>query len=105
MTATTGFERDNLGAFIRKDPEASLDYQLDYTNYLATGDLISTSTVTVDTGITKVADTIDATNKIVSITLSGGTEGTVYTIKNTITTDNGRIAVKRFRVKVEKDFL
>jgi len=52
-----------------------------------------------------VADTVDATNKIVTITLSGGTEGTVYTIKNTITTDNGRVAVKRFRVKVEKDFL
>lgn len=105
MTATTGFERDNQGAYIRKDPEAVLDYTLDYTNYLTTGDTISSSTVTVDTGITKTADTVDATNKIVSITLSGGTAGTVYTIKNTIVTANARTAVKRFRVKVEEDFL
>lgn len=105
MTATTGFERDNQGAYIRKDPEAILDYTLDYTNYLATGDTISSSTFTVDTGITKTADTIASGNKVVNITLSGGTAGTVYTIKNTIVTANGRTAVKRFRVKVEEDFL
>ena len=105
MTATTGFERDNQGAFIRKDPEAVLDYQLDYTNYLASGDSITTSTVTVDSGLTKDSDTLTGSGKLVTITLSGGTEGTVYTVKNTVVTNDGRTAVKRFRVKVEKDFL
>ncbi len=105
MTATTGFERDNQGAFIRKDPQAVLDYQLDYTNYLATGDSIASQTTTVDTGITLDSSAIVTGNKIVKLFLSGGTAGTVYTVKNTIVTADNRTAVKRFRVKVETDFL
>ena len=38
MTATTGFERDNVGLFIRKDPQSVMDYIVDYTNFLGTGD-------------------------------------------------------------------
>ncbi len=105
MTATTGFERDNQGAYIRKDPQAVLDYQLDYSNYLASGDHISTSTVTVDSGITLDSDSLHNNGKLVTINLSGGTAGTVYTVKNTIVTNDNRTAVKRFRVKVEEDFL
>jgi len=105
MTATTGFERDNQGAYIRKDPQAVLDYQLDYSNYLASGDHISTSTVTVDSGITLDSNSLHSNGKLVTINLSGGTAGTVYTVKNTIVTNDNRTAVKRFRVKVEEDFL
>ena len=52
MTATTGFERDNQGLFIRKDPSAVMNYTIDYTTFLESGDSITSQTTTVDTGMT-----------------------------------------------------
>lgn len=102
MASTTGFEQDNTGAFIRKDPESVMDYTIDYTNFLAAGDLIDTSTFTATSGITIDSNSKAANEKSVTVILSGGTAGTTYTIKNTVVTDNGITAVKRFRVKCEE---
>ena len=77
MTASTGYERDNTGAFIRKDPESVLDYTINWSDFLTTGDTISSATYTVDTGLTK--DSNSNTTTTTTVTLSGGTAGTVGT--------------------------
>lgn len=102
MTATTGFERDNTGYFIRKDPESVMDYYIDYSTFLESGDAISTQTTTVDTGITLDSSEILSGNKKIKMFISGGTVGTAYTVKTTATTDDGLTLVHRFRIKCEQ---
>ncbi len=70
-----------------KDPDAVMDYRLDWSAFLVT-DTISTSTWTVPTGITKQSDT--NTTTAVTIWLTGGTAGTNYELTNRITTAAGR---------------
>ncbi len=101
-TSATGFERDNQGLFVRKDPQSVMDYTIDYSNFLASGDALSSHTITVDTGITKDSSSIVTGNKKVTMTLSGGTAGTTYTIKISATTSDGFTSIKRFRVKSEE---
>ena len=70
-----------------KDPNAVLDYQIDWETWLDS-DTISTSTWTVPTGITKDSDTNSTTTT--TIWLSGGTAGTSYTLLNRVVTAGGR---------------
>lgn len=70
-----------------KDPDAVLDYELDWTPWLGL-DTIVISTWTVPTGITKDSDTNTPTSA--TIWLSGGTVGTKYDLTNHITTAAGR---------------
>ena len=43
----TGFEKDNKGIFATKDPDANIEYALDFVDYLNTGDSLSSATVTI----------------------------------------------------------
>lgn len=70
----------------QKDPAATLDYSVDWTEFLDTGEAISASTWTVPDGITQVTTSFTDTKGI--IWLSGGTLGKSYEIVNRITTDN-----------------
>ena len=101
MASTTGFEQDNVGAFIRKDPESVMDYTIDFTNFLTGGDLLNTHAFVADSGITVDSSSKATNEKSVTVILSGGTAGTTYTIKCTVTTDNSLTVVRRFRVKCE----
>ena len=40
MASTTGYENDNVGAFISKDPGSTLDYVIQWSEWLS-GDSIS----------------------------------------------------------------
>ena len=71
-----------------KDPNAVLDYCLDWSEWLASGETITTSVWTVATGITKDSDSF--TDEITKIWLSGGTDGERYTVANRITTSDSR---------------
>ena len=105
MTATTGFERDSTGFFIRKDPSAVNDYTIDYTNFLATGETISSQTTTADTGITIDSSSILSGNKKVNLIASSGTAGTTYDVKIATVTSNSMTHIHRFRIKVEDIYL
>jgi len=70
-----------------KDPNAVLDYQVDWSDWLDE-DTISSSAWTVPDGITKDSDTTTTTTT--TIWLSGGTAGTEYTLVNRIVTAGGR---------------
>ena len=100
MASSTGFEYDNTGAFIRKDPQSVLDYTIDFSSWLPTSTTISSDTWTVDTGITKDSDSNTTTTA--TATLSGGTAGTVYEIKCVVVTSGGLTVARRFRVKCEE---
>lgn len=82
-----------------KDPNAVIDYSLDWTRWLD-GDAIATSEWIVPDGLVKVTDS--RTTKIATVWLSGGLAGQSYTITNRITTTGGRTEDRSFAVKVEE---
>ncbi len=85
----------------RKDPNAVLDYVIDWgENYLATGETISSVVWTVDTGITK--DSVSKTDTTATIWLSGGTAGENYDIACKIVTNQSRTDERTFTVQVEQ---
>ena len=81
-----------------KDPEAVLDYSIDWSDWLG-ADVISVSTWTVPSGITKDSDSSTATVAI--IWLSGGSANTDYTLTNKIVTTAGRTALRSIVVSVK----
>jgi hypothetical protein len=88
------------GDSITKDPDAVLKYVMDWSDWLDTGETISTSTWTVDSGITKDSDTNTTTTA--TITLSGGTVGEKYRITNRIVTSGSQTDDRSFYVYVNE---
>ena len=83
-----------------KDPDETLDYSVDWSEWLAVGETIVTSTWTAPTGITKGSDT--KTTTVCTVWLSGGTAGLVYTVANKISTTSGRIAERSLFIEVQQ---
>lgn len=114
MANLTGFKRDNQGAFIEKHPSANLQYGLDFTDYINSGDGVATATVAIESisgdssplGLpTDAATDVVIANNVVNIRLNGGTTGNVYNIDVTITTTNGDTDARRFRIVVGEKHL
>lgn len=104
MATLTGFQQDRVGHFIEKDPYAVLDYSLDWTNWMPSGDTISTLTITAETISGDAAPlTIDSdtnTDYIATANISGGTIGNIYNVEFKIDTTNGLKDSRNFRIKV-----
>ena len=106
MATLTGYKRDNEGLYIDKDPEAVLIYTFDWSNWLASSESITTSNWTIDaisgdsalTKLTVDSSIIHSNAKQTIITLSGGTAGNIYTVRNTIVTDESETERKFFRI-------
>lgn len=81
-----------------KDPDAVLDYQLDWSAWLPDGDTIVTSTWIVQDGIVKDSDS--HTDTAATVWLSGGTLGTTYAVTNRISTVEGRTDDRTIRITV-----
>lgn len=69
-----------------KDPQAILDYSIDWTSFLETAETIATSQWFTTSGIT--VDVTGHTTKVATIWVSGGTLGQSYELTNRITTSN-----------------
>lgn len=98
------FVNRSNGQTIIKDKDATLDYTIDWTNWLdLVSDTIASAIVVVDTGITVEATVIDTANKKVTVWLSGGTIGTTYAVACKITTNNAipRIDERTFFVEIK----
>lgn len=84
-------------ARFQKHPDEKKKYTLDYSNWLDTGELVSsvTLTVTPSTGTPLVADgsAIDGTGTLVSFFASVGTDDVDYSVVVQATTDGGQIKV------------
>lgn len=79
-------------AEMKKDPDAELDYGVDWGPWLQEGESISTSQWIADEGITIMSDPASSVDGGITIVwLSGGTERLLpYTVTNRITTSEGR---------------
>jgi hypothetical protein len=82
-----------------KDPNAVLDYIIDWTDWL-NGDTITDSAWIVPTGITKESENF--TDEKTTIWISGGTAGTTYLVINRITTGSGRINDQSFKIYLKE---
>lgn len=82
---------------IQKDPDAVMDYIINWSNWLRS-DTISTSSWTVDDGITKDSDSNTTTTA--TIWLSGGTEVREYKVVNEIITAGGRTKQQTLVVRI-----
>jgi len=84
-----------------KDPDATLDYTVDWSDWLVGGDTISgTPTWAVPTGITKASQTNTTTTA--TITLSGGTANVDYDVACKITTAASLIDERTIHIKVRQ---
>lgn len=96
----TKFEYDDDGPWIIKDPDAVLDYALDWNaegeEWLGADTITGTPVWTVETGLTK--DSQSNTTTTATVWLSGGTAGETYTVACKITTAGGRTDERTFRV-------
>lgn len=71
-----------------KDPNARLDWTIDWTPWLLPGDIIVASTWTLDSGLT--TDLSAFTDTTTTVWLTSGTAGRSYKAVNHITTSGGR---------------
>ena len=69
-----------------KDPDATLDYTFDWSEWLQDGESITSHDVDVPEGIT--LDEVAASATAVTAWLTGGTASGRYSIRCRITTDN-----------------
>ena len=83
-----------------KDPSSVLDFTFDWgtLGWLATGETITTSTMTVSYGIIK--DSQSNTTTTATAWISGGTAGYAYTLTNRIVTSAGRTDERSMTIKV-----
>lgn len=92
-----------------KDPAGVLDYVFDFapltngrgdTDWLASGDTISSKTVTAETGLTVDSSSITDSGTSVTAWLSGGTAGSVYRVTCQIVTAGGRTDERSIAIKI-----
>ena len=90
-----------------------LDYKFDFnplgnsrdgaeSNYLESGETLSSFVVTPETGITVDSSALADTNTSVLVWLSSGTLGATYTIECKAVTSNGRTVERAITVKIVK---
>ena len=89
---------------IKKDPDAVLDYVINWTDWMATDDTISTSDweITSDDEATPtlIEDSSTKVGLRTLIWLSGGTAGICYRVTNEIVTADGRTENRSFEIRV-----
>jgi hypothetical protein len=82
-----------LGNF-KKQPAEVLDYDIDYTAWMPTGDTLLSATAVVDIvgAGSLIVDSIVVTSStnIVKLWMSGGVDGVAYKVTVTIITNGGR---------------
>lgn len=85
-----------------KDPGDRKDYTIDWRAELAAhgNDAISSSTWTVETGLTQATPAPSSAGGLTTIWLSGGALDQDYTVTNTVSTTGGRILERSFEVLV-----
>ena len=98
--------RDELERFI-KDPDSKLDYRLDWSKWLGS-DTISTSSWSLAPADSVLsvsvspAASIDSAALRTTVWLEGGTVGIEYRVTNQIQTVAGRIADRSFLLMIEE---
>lgn len=101
----SGFEQINQTLWIDKDPEAQLFYTFDWSQWLTAGDALDTAVYTITARVndpdplTKVSSGIQGSKTYVE--LANGQVGKSYVVSVKVTTTDGLIDRRSFRVKIE----
>lgn len=84
-----------------KDPDASLDYGVDWSDYLGEGEVLTESTwsVTPPDGLVIAGES--ATDTIAGVIVSGGVRGDIYRLVNRVTTTAARVDERSIIIRVE----
>lgn len=105
MTTRSGFVQTIQGLSIDKDVEAQLVYTFDWSQWLPTGDSIDTVNYTIQTRsndpdpLVRVSQGVSGGTQTY-VELSDGQLGKAYNVTAAVTTANGLIDRRYFRVKV-----
>ncbi|MGE0460880.1 MAG: hypothetical protein AB7Q16_05885 [Vicinamibacterales bacterium] len=83
-----------------KDPEALLDYPIDWSDWLGADTITGTPVWTVPAGLTLAAESNTTTTA--TAWLSGGTDGVDYIVECKITTVGGRVDERSIRIAVRE---
>ncbi len=85
-----------------KDPDADLDFVFDWSSWLAAGETISSETITAATGITlgTGAKAPSESGGVITVWLSGGTAGTIYTVACKIVTSKLRTDERTIEISI-----
>lgn len=102
----SGYERDVQGAWIAKDTQASLTYSMDWMDWLEEGDTIASVEYSLQVRANDPQPLLKASEGVQTgiftfVRLTGGQEGKIYTVTAKVTTINGLIDRRSFRVKIE----
>lgn len=81
-----------------QDPSEVLSYTIDWSDWLSTGDTISTSAWTADEGLTVAGG--GNTTTTATVVVSGGVVRYLYRVKNTITTAGGNTGVRVLKIRI-----
>lgn len=84
-----------------KDPEEVLDYQVDWSPRLVTGETLATSLFTVASGTITISSQSNTTT-VTTVWLAAGTPNTVVQILNKVTTSGGRTYEQTVRLRLRE---
>jgi hypothetical protein len=84
-----------------KQPSDTLDYNIDYSEWIEDDDAPASATVSV-TGTGLEHENTEILGKVVRVWLSAGDDGTTYTVTVTTTTVFGRVRQDEFKIKVKE---
>jgi hypothetical protein len=87
-----------MAADWQKDPESVLDWRFDWTEWLADGEAIEDSVMTVSAGIVLESSSYSPTST--TAWLSGGSVGSTYSLANRVTTSAGRTDERTVTIRV-----
>ncbi|OQW34522.1 MAG: hypothetical protein A4E20_10910 [Nitrospira sp. SG-bin2] len=79
-----------------KDPEAILDYSVDWSKWLVSDDYLVHATFVPSPGLSVISSNV--TETIATVWLSGGIAGQTYSVTCHITTNGGRQDDRTFQI-------
>lgn len=80
-----------------KDPGETLDYNFDWSDWLGSAEVLSSSSWSIPPGLTQVSASNSGT--LATVWVSGGSAG-AYQLTNTVITNQGRTAVRSLTLRV-----
>lgn len=81
-----------------KDPDDTLDYDVDFSRYLPEGDAIQTASASADAGLT--IDSTSVADQVVKVWISAGSDGATYAVTVTAASVGGRVKDATFKLRV-----
>lgn len=83
-----------------QQPSEILDYDIDLTDWMASGDSVTSTTVSADAGLT--VSVSNGTTVTPKVWCSGGVDGTTYKVTAVIVTNDGRTKEIDFKITVSE---